>query len=178
MPTFEAYIGLGSNLDGPIPRVRAAIGTLETLPDTRLLAASSLYGSTPVGYADQPDFVNAVARISTSLAPRQLLDALLATELGQGRRRDFANAPRTLDLDLLLYGGERFDEPGLCVPHPRMAQRAFVLIPLFEIAPHLQIPGIGAVADLLPAVAGQGVVRLEGVRPEIARTGSSGGHLA
>jgi 2-amino-4-hydroxy-6-hydroxymethyldihydropteridine diphosphokinase len=157
----DAYVGLGSNLDGPIPRVREAIARLDGIRDTRLVAASSLYASAPVGYADQPDFVNAVARVSTDLSPRELLEALLDIERAQGRRRDFPNAPRTLDLDLLLYGDAVVHEEGLCVPHPRMVQRAFVLAPLFEISPSLAIPGVGGVAGLMAGVADQAVARLE-----------------
>jgi len=133
----SAYVGLGSNLDDPAEQVRAALGELEHLPQTRLAAASSLYRSRPLGYAAQPDFVNAVAALDTALEPLALLAELQAIEARHGRARSFRNAPRTLDLDLLLYGDQTIDQPGLIVPHPRMHERAFVLQPLLEIAPQL-----------------------------------------
>ena len=156
----RAYIGLGANLGDPVEQIGAALAALDGLPETRVVRRSSLYRSAPVGHADQPDFINAVAEIETTLAPRVLLDALLAIEMGLGRRRSFANAPRTLDLDLLLYGDMVMDEPGLSVPHPRMHARAFVLAPLAEIAPDAAIPGVGAVAPLLAACAGQAIEKL------------------
>jgi 2-amino-4-hydroxy-6-hydroxymethyldihydropteridine diphosphokinase len=107
-----------------------------------------------VGYAGQPDFINAVAAIETGLAPRALLEALLDIERRHGRIRTIANGPRTLDLDLLLHGDQRIDEPGLTLPHPRMHERAFVMVPLAEIAPELAIPGRGVAADLARALAG------------------------
>jgi len=161
----RAYVGLGANLGDPSAQVRAALAALDELPRTRVLERSSLYRSAPVGCtpgsAAQPDFVNAVAGIKTGLAPRALLDALIAIEARFGRTRSFANAPRTLDLDLLLYGASIIREPGLEVPHPRMHERAFVLRPLAEIAPELEIPGRGALAPLLAACAGQDVEKLE-----------------
>lgn len=155
-----AFVALGSNLDDPESKVREAIAALAALPQTRLLAASSLYRSAPVGHADQPDFVNAVAQLATILAPQDLLAALLAIEHDFGRERTFRNAPRTLDLDLLLYGELCINEPGLTVPHPRMQQRAFVLAPLLEIAPACVIPGIGPAADWLARCTDQALVRL------------------
>lgn len=152
-----AAVGLGANLDNPARQLEAALTELDRLPATRLLARSQLYASAPVGYLDQPDFVNAAALLDTALAPRALLAALLALEQSHGRERSFPNAPRTLDLDLLLYGQARFDEPGLNLPHPRLAQRAFALVPLLEIAPHVRIPGIGLAASLLNGCAGQAV---------------------
>ena len=131
----RAYIGIGSNLDEPQTRVERAFDELARLPLTRLGARSSLYRTAPVGYAAQPDFINAVAELDTALGARQLLAELQAIETRHGRRRSFANAPRTLDLDLLLFGDARIDEPQLVVPHPRMHERAFVLRPLVEIAP-------------------------------------------
>lgn len=154
-----AYIALGSNLDDPAAQVTAALAALAALPQSRLCAQSSLYRTAPVGYADQPDFINAAAAIETALAPRVLLDALLALEVARGRARQFANAPRTLDLDLLLYGERQMDEPGLTLPHPRMHERAFVLVPLAEIAPDCMIPGRGTVAALLRRVDVCGVRR-------------------
>jgi len=149
MAAVRAYVGLGANLGEPEIQVRRAIEALATLRDTRCVRASSLYRSAPIGYTDQPDFVNAVAEIETALEPRALLGELLAIETGFGRRRDFANAPRTLDLDLLLYGNAVITEPGLAVPHPRMHQRAFVLAPLVEIAGNIDVPGKGPAAVLL-----------------------------
>ena len=147
-----AYIALGSNLEEPQRQLQAGFAALARLPDTQLVAQSSLYRSAPVGYANQPDFMNAVAVIHTALTPRVLLEALLAIERAHGRVREFPDAPRTLDLDIVLYGEHVINEPGLTVPHPRMHQRAFVLAPLAEIAPDVLVPGRGRVRDLLAAV--------------------------
>ena len=157
----NAFIALGSNLNDPAAQVRRGIAALAELPQTRLIAASSLYRSAPVGNPDQPDFVNAVAQLATALAPRALLEALLAIEQRFGRERSFRNAPRILDLDLLLYDAQSIDAPGLVVPHPRMRGRAFVLAPLLEIAPDCVIPGVGSAADLLAACADQAIERLD-----------------
>lgn len=153
-PLVPAYIALGSNLSEPQRQLRAAFDALGCLPNTQLIARSSLYRSAPVGYADQPDFVNAVAAIRTALAPRVLLDKLLELERaqGRGRVRAFRNAPRTLDLDIVLYGEQVIHEPGLSVPHPRMHERAFVMVPLAEIAPDALVPGRGRVRELLHSV--------------------------
>jgi 2-amino-4-hydroxy-6-hydroxymethyldihydropteridine diphosphokinase len=159
MSGVTAYIALGSNLQDPAAQVEAAFSALGTLPESKLRARSSLYRTTPVGYADQPDFINAVAAIETTLAPRALLNALLALELARGRARTFQNAPRTLDLDVLLYGDQQIDEPGLAIPHPRLHERAFVLVPLAELAPDLMVPGRGRVSALLRAVDTRGVQR-------------------
>ena len=158
-----AYVGLGSNLRDPAAQVRAGLVALGKLPGTQLAAQSSLYRSAPVGYAEQPDFINAVAELETVLSPRALLDAMLAIECSHGRRRDFANAPRTLDLDVLLYGEVQLHESGLTIPHPRMHERAFVLVPLAEISPRCAIPGCGSVAELLRAVGTESVTRLAAV---------------
>jgi 2-amino-4-hydroxy-6-hydroxymethyldihydropteridine diphosphokinase len=139
--------------------VRRAIDALGALPGTRLAAASSLYRTAPVGYADQPDFVNAVAALDTELSPRGLLDGLLAIERDAGRERSFRNAPRTLDLDLLLYGDATLEDDVLTVPHPRMHERAFVLAPLAEIAPDAEIPGRGSAAACAARLPDQGVRR-------------------
>jgi 2-amino-4-hydroxy-6-hydroxymethyldihydropteridine diphosphokinase len=155
-----AYVGLGANLGDPRTQVLAAFDALDGIPQTRVTARSSLYGSAPVGYADQPAFVNAVARLETGLAPAPLLEALQAIEARAGRLRTFKDAPRTLDLDLLLYGEAAFIEPGLTVPHPRMHERAFVLAPLLEIAPGAAIPGLGPARDWLPRCAGQAIERI------------------
>ena len=160
MTPVTAYIALGANLEDPVVQVRAGLAALATLPDTQLLMQSSLYRTAPVGYADQPDFINAVAAVDTELSPRELLDALLAIELNHGRVRQFANAPRTLDLDVLLYDDVEVNESGLTIPHPRMHERAFVLAPLAEIAPLCEIPGHGRVSDLLRGLDPRGVTRL------------------
>ncbi len=132
-----AYVGIGSNLDDPRAQVLRAFDELDALPHTRLVKKSSLYRSAPVGYAAQPDFVNAVAQIETALPAERLLAELQAIEARHGRSRSFANAPRTLDLDLLLYGAAELSTPRLRIPHPRMHERGFVLKPLLEIAPQL-----------------------------------------
>ena len=155
-----AYIGIGSNLAEPRSQVERAFDELARLPQTRLLARSSLYRSAPVGYAAQPDFVNAVAALDTALAATELLRELQAIESRHARKRSFANAPRTLDLDLLLFGNASIDQPDLRVPHPRMHERAFVLAPLVEIAPQAVIPGRGGAADHLAACVGQKVEKM------------------
>lgn len=158
---LTAYIALGANLGNPQQMVLQAMQALGRLPGTSLQRTSSLYLSDPVGYAEQPAFINAVAEIRTSLSPSDLLQQLLQLESGHGRVREFHNAPRTLDLDLLLYGDLQLHEPGLTVPHPRMHQRAFVLLPLLEIAPRIEIPGVGAASRCLtPEVQAQGIRRL------------------
>lgn len=149
------FIGLGSNLDNPVKQLQRAFDELGQLRDTRLVAQSALYRSAPLGYADQPAFVNAVAKIDTGLSPRDLLQALLEIERRHGRERTFRNAPRTLDLDVLLYDDVQMHEHGLTIPHPQMHLRAFVLQPLLEIAPEAVIPGKGAVRQALPDCAGQ-----------------------
>jgi 2-amino-4-hydroxy-6-hydroxymethyldihydropteridine diphosphokinase len=167
-----AYIGLGSNLEDPHSQLQRAFVDLAGLPETRLLARSSLYRSAPLGspdqpdlsnqpdLANQPDFVNAVAKIETALAPQALLQALLRIEHEHGRERTFRNAPRTLDLDVLLYNDMQLHEPGLTIPHPQMHLRAFVLQPLLEIAPDIDIPGVGQAQQLLQACQGQVLGRI------------------
>ena len=132
-----AYVGVGSNLNDPRAQVLQAFTELDGLPNTRVVRKSSLYRSAPMGHAAQPDFVNAVAQVETGLPAERLLAELQAVEARHGRERSFPNAPRTLDLDLLLYGTARIASPALTVPHPRMHERAFVLKPLLEIAPQL-----------------------------------------
>lgn len=141
-----AFIGLGSNLEDPRGQLLRAFAEIEVLPDTRLVARSSLYRSAPLGYPDQPEFVNAVAKIVTALTPQALLQALLEIEHRHGRERVFRNAPRTLDMDVLLYDDKQLHEHGLTIPHPQMHLRAFVLQPLLEIAPDAGIPGMGRAA--------------------------------
>lgn len=157
----DVFIGIGANLDRSVERVAEAIGACAALPATELVAASSLYRSAPVD-APGDDYINAVVKLRSALAPLELLDALQAIETGHGRVRSWRNAPRTLDLDLLLYGSEQIRTPRLTVPHPRLHVRAFVLLPLLEIAPELQIPGIGAAAGQLERVADQRIERLTG----------------
>jgi 2-amino-4-hydroxy-6-hydroxymethyldihydropteridine diphosphokinase len=149
-----ASIGLGANLGEPQQALAEALAALAALPDTQLVAASPFYRSAPVDAAG-PDFVNAVAQLRTGLAPQALLAQLQRIEAEHGRERPYRNAPRTLDLDLLLYGDQRIAEPGLTVPHPRMHERAFVLRPLADIVPDAAIPGLGRIADWLPRVADQ-----------------------
>ena len=156
-----AFVGLGANLAAPRRQVRDALDELAQLPRTRVTARSSLYRSRPLGHLEQPDFINAVARLETELAPEVLWTALQAIERAHGRERSFRDAPRTLDLDLLLYGEERIASPALTLPHPRMHERAFVLAPLSEIDPQVQIPGRGSARALLAGCAGQAIARIE-----------------
>ena len=156
----RAFIALGSNLAEPEVQVNQAFAALAQLPQSRLLAQSSLYRSAPVGYAEQADFINAVAHIETRLTAHDLLQSLLGIERTFGRVRDFRNAPRTLDLDLLLYADLMFHEPGLTLPHPRMHERAFVLLPLVEIAPDCEIPSKGKARDWLMRVSDQAITRV------------------
>lgn len=155
-----AYVGLGANMGEPRRQLEQALRELDEVPLTRVIGSSSLYRSAPLGYADQPDFVNAVAQLETRLPAKGLLAALQAIEARHGRERSFANAPRTLDLDLLLFGDERISEPELTVPHPRMHERAFVLLPLVEIAPEAAIPGRGKASALLERLAPQTVEKI------------------
>jgi 2-amino-4-hydroxy-6-hydroxymethyldihydropteridine diphosphokinase len=135
----RVFVGLGANLGDAVTTVRAAFDALDQLPGTRCVARSSLYRSAPVD-GDGPDYINAVAELRTQQPPAALLESLQAIEQRFGRERPYRNAPRTLDLDLLLYGQRRIDTPTLVVPHPRLAERAFVLLPLAEIAPDLALP--------------------------------------
>ena len=155
-----AFIGLGGNLAEPATQVLHALDALEHLPQTSLVRRSSLYRSAPVGYLEQPDFINAVAQLETELSPRALLDALLGLEQEHGRTREFCNAPRTLDLDILLYDDLIHHEHGLTIPHPQMHLRAFVLQPLLEIAPDIGIPGVGQAQRSLQACQDQVLERI------------------
>lgn len=159
--THAAFVALGSNLDDPVGQIEAAMAELDALPDTRLIGRSGLYLSRPFGYADQPDFINAVAWLDTRLSPRELLAELLEIERHHGRERTFRNSPRTLDLDILLFDDLALDEAGLHLPHARMHERAFVLLPLAEIAPAVHIPGHGVVADVLAKIGNGSVRRLD-----------------
>lgn len=159
-----AYVALGANLGQPDTTIRSAIQALSLISGTHLKATSSRYRTAPVGLKHQPDFINAVVGLeiqdSTRLTPIELLARLFTIEAYFGRQRSIPNAPRTLDLDLLLYGDHVIDTPQLTLPHPRMHQRAFVLTPLLEIAPDCRIPGYGPVATLLAACHDQAIVRL------------------
>ncbi len=159
--TTTVYVGIGANLEDPVRQVRQAIDELDAIERTCVLAASSLYRSAPVGYADQPDFINAVAKLQTSLSPHELLEALHVIENRHGRQRSVRNAPRTLDLDLLLFGTSVVSEEMLTVPHPRMHERAFVLLPLAEIAEDAHLPGPATLAQLLAQVDRSAVERLD-----------------
>jgi 2-amino-4-hydroxy-6-hydroxymethyldihydropteridine diphosphokinase len=145
-----AYIGVGSNLGDRAATIRAALDRLAAQPEIELLAVSSLRETDPVGFLDQPRFLNGAAALRAELPPRELLDRMLEVERALGRVRDGARyGPRTIDLDLLLYGDAVVDEPGLEIPHPRLAERMFVLEPLVELNPDLEVPGRGSVQALL-----------------------------
>ncbi|MDX1516612.1 MAG: 2-amino-4-hydroxy-6-hydroxymethyldihydropteridine diphosphokinase [Woeseiaceae bacterium] len=144
-----AYVGIGSNLDGPAQQVEAAIGQLAELPRSRLIAYSGLYRSSPLGGIEQPDFVNAVAALLTRLTAPELLAGLQSIEAERGRQRGEQRwGPRIIDLDLLVFGRDVIDDDALTVPHPGIAERNFVLLPLRELAPDLTIPGLGRVAGI------------------------------
>ncbi|HEY5930989.1 MAG TPA: 2-amino-4-hydroxy-6-hydroxymethyldihydropteridine diphosphokinase [Burkholderiales bacterium] len=157
-----AFVALGANLDDPKSQVLRALEELDRIPGSRVVSRSSLYRTAPVGYLDQPDFINAVAHLDTTLEARPLLDALHQLENRHGRRRTVPNAPRTLDLDLLLYADRVINEEGLTLPHPRLHERAFVLAPLAEIAPDAIVPGQGRVGDLLDRIDRSGVELIDG----------------
>lgn len=160
IPDVVAYIGLGANLDDPARHVRRAVAELAALPQSKFGAVSRFYRTAPVGPRDQPDFVNAAVRLDTGLAPRTLLAALQDIERAHGRVRDGRRwGPRTLDLDILLYGDRSERQAGLTLPHPEIGRRAFVLVPLLDVAPPtLRIPGQGILAELL---RGQGCDDIE-----------------
>jgi len=156
----RAFIGLGSNLQQPQLQIRQAFTELAELPETTVVKRSSLYKSAPVGYDHQPDFINAAAEVDTGLTPVKLLRELLKLENSHGRERPFPNAPRVLDCDLLLYDDISMDTAELTLPHPRMHERGFVLLPLAEIAPDLLIASHGKVADLARACMNQSVEKI------------------
>lgn len=159
-PTHIAHIGLGANLADPEKQVRAALDELAAAPGIVLERKSSLYRTAPIGYDNQPDFINAVARVRTTLEPQALLDALLDIERTHGRVREFLNAPRTLDLDVLLYEDRVINTDTLNVPHPRAHLRAFVLLPLLEVSPDVVIPGIGPASAWLAHCQDQPIQRI------------------
>ena len=148
----RAYVGLGANLGPREETIRRAVGLLEQTPEVDVVAVSELRETDPVGVVDQPRFLNGAAALETSLTARKLLDRLLDVERELGRVRDERWGPRVIDLDLLLFGDERLDEPGLRVPHPRLHERRFALEPLAELDPELAIPGRGRVSALLAAL--------------------------
>lgn len=154
-----AYIGIGANLGDARANVLDAVERLRRLPGVSLEAVSSLYRTAPIDSSGD-DYINAVARLSTGLPAQALLEALFDIEQAHGRERPYFNAPRTLDLDLLLYGDEQIATATLTVPHPRMHLRAFVLMPLLELAPHVVLPGLGCAADFAPSVSDQGIIRI------------------
>jgi len=160
-PQAEAFVGLGANLENPVLQVRQALSELDDIEHTTVVAASSLYRSAPVGYARQPHFINAVAKLRTGLSAHALLDALHVIENRHGRVRSIRDAPRTLDLDLLLYGALVAHEEHMTLPHPRMHERAFVLLPLAEIAPDVPVPGHAPLSRLLAQVDRSGVEKLD-----------------
>lgn len=160
-PAVRAYIGLGSNLADPLRQIEKATGAIARLPQTNLVARSSLYRTSPHGVnARQPDYVNAVASVDTHLAPEALLSLLNSIERAQRRRRSARNAPRSIDLDLLLYGAHRRGGRRLRIPHPRLHERAFVLRPLLELAPDAHIPGLGRARKFAHRTRAQRVVVL------------------
>jgi 2-amino-4-hydroxy-6-hydroxymethyldihydropteridine diphosphokinase len=158
--TTIAYVGIGANLGDAQATVRAALAALAELPGCRLRQVSSLYRSAPVE-ASGPDFINAVAVLETTCSPLELLSALQGIEQAFGRQRPYPNAPRTLDLDLLLHGPCVLQTPQLILPHPRLHQRAFVLLPLLELAPALSAPGLGPLSAYRASTADQRVQRLD-----------------
>ena len=161
---IPACIGIGSNLDAPVAQVERAIEDLSALRETRLLAVSHLYRNPPMGPADQPDYVNAVAVILTRLDARTLLESLQDIEQRFGRDRNVGVrwGPRCIDLDILTYGLRQISEDGLTIPHPGISQRNFVLFPLLDVAPELDVPGIGKVRQLARSVDGSTLSRVRG----------------
>lgn len=155
-----AFIGIGSNLDNPLLQVQTALRELAELPKTELIQSSSLYRTPPMGPPGQPDYINAVVELATALGPIDLLDQLQALEATHGRVRDIHWGPRTLDLDLLLYGNQAIYTARLSVPHPGIAERPFVVLPLAEIAPTLEIPSLGPISALRAALHRASIVRL------------------
>ncbi len=155
----RAFVALGSNLGDPQRQVGDAVSALANLPGTRVVKLSSLYRTAPWGMLEQPPFINAAVELDTDLPPLALLDAMLEIEEAAGRIRAQRNGPRTLDLDLLHVDGVRMDDPRLTLPHPRMAERAFVLLPVHDLAPALSLPG-GTVAELLARLDLSGCERL------------------
>ena len=160
-PRATVFLGLGSNLEQPLVQLSRALREIHEIPNTALVRVSSFYDTAPIGLAEQPNFVNAVAELQTGLNPSELLNHLIEIEAAHQRVRTVRDGPRTLDLDILLYDDISMNEPMLTIPHPRMHERAFVLWPLAEIAPELAIPGRGYVLELLVALDVSGVRKYE-----------------
>lgn len=159
---MDAYLGLGSNLATPLQQLQQCVAALNDLPDVQVVAVSPLYGSTAIGPGDQPDYVNGVAHIQTRLSAEDLLKSLQSVEQRQGRERGPVRwLPRTLDLDILLYGNQVMALPHLHIPHPRMQERNFVLLPLFDLAPDLILPDGKALRDLVKLCGSAGIWRLD-----------------
>lgn len=156
----RAIIALGSNLEDPVAQLERAIAAIAALPGVALLGRSSCYRTAPVGFADQPDFINAVCEVETALPADKLLTALLQLEQDMGRVRTFRNAPRIIDLDLLWMDGVTQQSDFLTLPHPRMHERAFVMLPLAELCPQLNLPGHGFAAEIAATLDAEGVCRL------------------
>jgi len=158
---MRTFIGLGSNLENPCAQIKTAINDLKQIPESRLLASSSLYKSPPMGPQDQPDYINAVVELETTLSPHQLLDALQHIEQQHGRVRNRHWGERTLDLDVLLYAEQVINDDRLTVPHPGLSERAFVVYPLAEIAPDLLVPLKGNIADIQRNCSRDGLQKVE-----------------
>ncbi|MBS0358733.1 MAG: 2-amino-4-hydroxy-6-hydroxymethyldihydropteridine diphosphokinase [Proteobacteria bacterium] len=159
--TIICYIGLGSNLNNPTQQIKTALLEITKIPETKLTKSSSLYSSKPLApYSEQPSYVNAVAELETTLSAKQLLESLHDIEVIHGRDRKTRWEPRVLDLDLLLYGEHSINEPTIRVPHPEMYKRDFVLYPLYEIAPHITLPGGASLAYLLANCLDNGLQKL------------------
>ncbi len=166
--TTPAFIALGSNLNGPLLQIETAFRALAALPATRLTARSPSYRNCALGPEPQPEFINAVAGLLTGLGPHQLLNALQAIEIAQGRERHAERwAPRVIDLDLLLYGDLRISDGRLTLPHPELSKRRFVLQPLSDIAPDIEIPGHGALSDLLQRAPAHELTRVDSIEPAV-----------
>ena len=168
MTQVLAHIGLGSNLEQPLDQLHRALSELHRIPRSSLQISSSFYLSSPMGPADQPDYVNSVAALHTELSPLDLLDQLQRIERAHGRERGLRWGPRTLDLDLLLYGDQLIQNDRLSVPHPGIGDRDFVLLPLAELAPELEIPGLGAISDVLAACNMKSACRIIPVSSELS----------
>ena len=160
MNEHTAYLALGSNLEQPAQQIEQAIAAMAAHPDLNVIACSSPYRSAAVGFTEQADFINAVVHVTTTLSAEELLACVMNTEQQLGRTRSFRNAPRTIDIDILLYNQDMYDSARLTLPHPRMHERAFVLLPLLEIAPDAHIPGRGPANTFLAAVSNQRIERL------------------
>ena len=164
---MESYIGLGSNLDNPELQLKIALAALNDIPGTSLVECSSFYRSKPLGQSDQPDFINAVALLASDLTAMELLGRLQLIENRQGRVRDGQRwGPRTLDLDILLYGDEIINEVELTVPHREIRHRNFVLMPLLELDPDIEIPGLGRAEELLDDTGTGGITKISGLKTD------------